>query len=169
MSFEDSNITGYLGSPNERNNQENSSWKKFLLWAVPWLKKKALIADQALEAELVLKIALAEKTKAEVEKTRAETEKTKAETEKTRTEAVQIQFQIAKQALELEEKKIDLIKKEMGIDKDDDLNLNLEQIQILKSSIEEKLSTLSVMHGTKLVNVKKVEPEKEKQEKKPKK
>ena len=121
-----SDIVEYEGQPLlPDRSDEDSKWKKFLRWAVPWLRKKAIISDQFIEAELQNKHLQNEKLKAEAFKTYMESIKIKEEYEKTRLENIEKRRKLADDPEKFDQYEIEEIEKRLAE--------NIKKLQLIKN------------------------------------
>ena len=132
-------IIGHLGTPHQiLKPEEPKKWKRFLIWITPWLKKKAMKADEYADAELSMKVAQAEKMKAEAQRTQMETAK--------------LALEMEKEKLEIWEKRLDIDKKQNDLAKQNLIDITPSELDEFKRGIEEKIDRLSILYGGRLLD-----------------
>ncbi len=120
----------YEGVPSEpQRPNEARAWKRFVTWALPWLRRKRELADDYLEAEVFEKKAAALNKVAEAELNFANARKVAAET--------------AEITARLDESKAKHLRAESLVEGE----INLELLEAMKQEIDRKLEILRLQHG----------------------
>ena len=117
----------YSGIPNKPEKQEEKGrWGRFLEWALPWLKRKQILAEALLEAKVRQEVA-----KAQILELRV------------KADALEIAALTARMELEkMEEAEFEVISED-AIVSEEDLGQDLE-------ALEEKIKLLNLKHGTRI-------------------
>src|SRR5687767_1393373 len=68
----DTTMSRFRGLPSQFGAGELTSWRRFLQWLAPWLRRKRELADELLEAEVAKRSAEADRITAEAHRVEAE-------------------------------------------------------------------------------------------------